>query len=526
MSEQQHEHHHQPAHPVTQQEFSFPAEATLMSTTDVHSHIRYANAAFVAVSGFDAETLLGAPHKLVRHPDMPRQAFADMWATLRRGQAWTALVKNRRCNGDHYWVRANVAPVVRGGQVSGYISVRIRPTREEVQAAEALYRRFREGSARGLAFCRGLVVRRGWRGWRDIFKTLPVAARIRLALWAPWPATLGLAWACGLREGPALAALGLGSALLAAGAELLLQRQLAAPLRLAARQAAAVAAGQFDADVRMERVDEIGMLLRSINQAGLNVRALVADVGEQIAGLQSVAGQVAAASGDLGRRTEQTSGSLAEAAAALGTLNTSVARNAHSADDASGAAQAMAAAVQQLSGQLAGVEGGMQAISRASASIGDIIGVIEGIAFQTNLLALNAAVEAARAGAQGRGFAVVAAEVRGLAQRSQRAAREIKQLIVDSAAHVQGGARQVEQSRAAMDALVGRVHELADLVGVISGASRAQAADVAAVSARVEALDRATQQNAALAEQTMAASRQMQGQTRCLAQAVEVFRDA
>lgn len=169
--------------PVTQREFHFPPDATLMSTTDLHSHIAYANAAFVAVSGFERTELMGEPHHLVRHPDMPRQAFADLWATLKRGQAWTALVKNRRRDGDHYWVRANVAPVVRQGEVRGYISVRTQPARDEVEAADRLYRRIREGGGRGLRFRRGLVLRGGLSGLRDRLHTLSVSSRLRLALW-------------------------------------------------------------------------------------------------------------------------------------------------------------------------------------------------------------------------------------------------------------------------------------------------------------------------------------------------------
>ena len=103
--------------PVTQREYDFPENATLLSTTNVDSHVAYANESFLAVSGFTAEEIVGQPHNLVRHPDMPREAFADMWATLKAGQSWTALVKNRRKDGDHYWVRANATPVVRGGRL-------------------------------------------------------------------------------------------------------------------------------------------------------------------------------------------------------------------------------------------------------------------------------------------------------------------------------------------------------------------------------------------------------------------------
>ena len=135
--------------PISQQEYLLPAGTTLVSTTDLQSHISYCNPAFVEVSGYTREELLGQPHNLVRHPDMPAEAFRDLWSTLQAGEPWTALVKNRRKNGDHYWVRANVTPVLEAGRVAGYMSVRTTPARDEVAQAEALYARMREPSASG-----------------------------------------------------------------------------------------------------------------------------------------------------------------------------------------------------------------------------------------------------------------------------------------------------------------------------------------------------------------------------------------
>ena len=142
--------------PVSQHEYEFADGVTLMSTTDAQSHLTYANAAFIQISGFEQSELLGEPHNLVRHPDMPREAFADLWATLKAGQSWTGVIKNRRKNGDHYWVRANAAPMKRNGSTVGYMSVRTKATREEVQASENLYRSFREGRTGGRAFYKGL----------------------------------------------------------------------------------------------------------------------------------------------------------------------------------------------------------------------------------------------------------------------------------------------------------------------------------------------------------------------------------
>ncbi len=115
--------------PVTELEYPFPEDAMLVSATDLSSIIRYCNPAFIEVSGFDREELIGQPHNIIRHPDMPAEAFADLWATLRGGRAWTALVKNRRKDGSYYWVRANVTPIVENGAAVGYLSVRTRPTR-------------------------------------------------------------------------------------------------------------------------------------------------------------------------------------------------------------------------------------------------------------------------------------------------------------------------------------------------------------------------------------------------------------
>lgn len=118
--------------PVSQREYLFDDNATLMSTTDLNSHITYANDAFIEASGFTADEINGQPHNMVRHPDMPSEAFADMWATLKQGEPWTALVKNRRKNGDHYWVRANVTPIMQDGKPREYLSVRTKPTAQEI----------------------------------------------------------------------------------------------------------------------------------------------------------------------------------------------------------------------------------------------------------------------------------------------------------------------------------------------------------------------------------------------------------
>ena len=134
------------SHPyVTQQNTPLADDTTLMSTTDLQSYITHANDTFVQVSGYTLQELQGQPHNMVRHPDMPKAAFADMWFTLKKGEPWSGIVKNRRKNGDHYWVRANAVPMVREGKISGYMSIRTRATDEEIAAVEPLYKALNAG---------------------------------------------------------------------------------------------------------------------------------------------------------------------------------------------------------------------------------------------------------------------------------------------------------------------------------------------------------------------------------------------
>ncbi|HJV85959.1 MAG TPA: methyl-accepting chemotaxis protein [Noviherbaspirillum sp.] len=168
--------------PVTGQEYFLRPGQSLISRTDTKGRITYANRDFVEASGFTEDELIGSPHNIVRHPDMPRDAFEDLWRSLKAGRAWTGLVKNRRKNGDHYWVQANATPVSENGKIIGYTSVRTLPTREQVQAAEATYAKFRNGRARGIAIREGQVVRTGLIGAIARLGRLRVAAKINLVL--------------------------------------------------------------------------------------------------------------------------------------------------------------------------------------------------------------------------------------------------------------------------------------------------------------------------------------------------------
>ena len=509
--------------PVTQREYLLPPGTTLVSTTDLQSHITYCNPAFVETSGFSRDELIGQPHNLVRHPDMPAEAYRDMWDTLKAGQPWTALVKNRRKNGDHYWVRANAMPVVRHGKHAGYMSVRTQPTREEVTAAEALYRDFREGRAGGRRFHKGVLVRTGLRRWTSLLQTMPVRWRIRSALLAVWPALMiGAAW-LGI-GGTALAGLGGVAATALLLASWALEAQISRPLESLYAQALKVASGESLGAAHGSRVDEIGMTLRTIGQLGLMFRWLIDDVSEQVLNMKVATTEIAQGNNDLSTRTEQAAASVQQTASSMMQMTATVKNNADTAGQAnqlSGTASQAAAMGGEAVSQVVDT---MNQINHSSKKIADIIGVIDGIAFQTNILALNAAVEAARAGEQGRGFAVVASEVRSLAQRSANAAREIKALIGASVDRVEAGTQLVDDAGKTMTDIVGEVKRVSDLIAEISASTHEQESGIAQIGQAIGHLDQITQQNAALVEQSAAASDSLKQQAERLVEAVSVFR--
>jgi len=267
-----------------------------------------------------------------------------------------------------------------------------------------------------------------------------------------------------------------------------------------------------------------GSVLASLAEMQASLARIVGHVRQSSDSIATGSAQIAAGNADLSRRTEDQASNLEQTAASMEQLSGTVRANAETAHQANQmATQASAAAVK--GGQVVGtVVTTMHNIAASSRKISDIIGVIDGIAFQTNILALNAAVEAARAGEQGRGFAVVASEVRSLAGRSAEAAKEIKSLIGASVQQVEVGARQVNEAGASMDEIVAEIQRVTQLIGAISNATAEQSTGIGQVGEAVTMLDRVTQQNAALVEQSAAAAESLRNQATQLAQAVSVFK--
>ena len=554
--------------PVTQQGYVLRPGMTIVSRTDLKGRITYVNADFIEASGFDMDELIGEPHNLVRHPDMPEEAFADMWATLKAGLPWTGLVKNRRKNGDHYWVVANATPVLENDAVSGYMSVRTQPTAAQVAQAEALYRRFKSGQATGIALHRGEVVSTSGLSRINPQRLLQgTTLSTRFALLATaGVATVGTTGAAvALASTPlAAASMLLGLATLVSGGRM--ARRLASGLRHAQIMLDRFAQGRFDGIVQARGNDELAhaqvALKRVQTRVGFefsDAKRRAAESAEEARSGAQVAQEVseavgAATEGDFSRRIdlagktalhaglcdnfnhliEAVSDTIREVKVSAQQLSNAAGQVAQTSQTLAHGASQQAAGVEQTTASLheisasvkqnaqsAHVTDGMatQAASEAQQggqvvrqtaeamkSIAQKIGIVDDIAYQTNLLALNAAIEAARAGEHGKGFAVVAAEVRKLAERSQSAAREIGQLASHSVDLAQNAGAVLER-------MVPSIRKTSELVQEIAAASGEQNDSVNQITGAMNHLNNTTQQTAAASEQLSATAEDLSNQS-------------
>lgn len=508
--------------PVTGKAYAFPADQTLISVTDPKGRITYCNNNFVSASGFSREELMGQPHNMVRHPDMPEEAFRDMWATIEGGSPWSGMVKNRRKNGDHYWVYANATPVRSGERIVGFLSVRTAPQPDQVEQAERLYARMREEAAAGRLIHRLEAGRlrvdtvlgrlRRWLtmgpvGWMNISI---IAAALGPTISAELSAPGWVTFVVGV-AGAAMACV-------------MAQRTLIKPM-LAIRDAAnRLAAGDLTRAVEVKERGILGELELALAQLSVSVRTVVRDVRHEVANLRGASQEIAAGSIDLSGRTESQASSLEQSAASMEEISGTIKQTTQLADQGSVLATEAAALSRRSHEAVQAVAETMKDIAESSGKIGSIIQVIDGVAFQTNILALNAAVEAARAGEQGRGFAVVASEVRALAQRTTGAAREIKQLIEDSIERVENGTRQTQTAQERMGETMGAVEKTTGLIDEIRRAAQEQEVGVGQISQAVAQLDTLTQQNAAMVEELSAAAKSMDAQVTMVHGTIRVFK--
>ncbi|MBX9894610.1 MAG: PAS domain-containing protein [Nitrosomonas sp.] len=493
--------------PVTQRDMGMNNETEIISTTNLKGILTSANDDFIRMSGFTWDELNGKNHNIIRHPDMPPEAYANLWETLKGGKPWMGIVKNRNKCGDHYWVDAFASAQYEDGQVIGYQSVRVKPKQEWVDRAEALYakimskktdsdkRRSTLSNVKLTRFPLSFTTRVG----------LSVSS-LFIILFTILAAAGQIAWI------PALA-----GAITGAGVSYATVYTLLSGLRKMAARSEKIANDALTRYIYTGRTDEIGQIEYALIFMNAKLRTAIGRVKESSSVLDHSASEIATGNLYLSERTENQASSLEETASSMEEITSTVQQNADNARQANQLVHDSQRYAEKSGAVVTSAMHAMAEIHDSSKEIAEIINVIDSIAFQTNLLALNAAVEAARAGEQGRGFAVVANEVRNLAGRSADSAKQIKTLINDSVAKVEKGTSLVNESGEALRKITESVKKISSIVAEISESCQEQANGIEQINQAVSQIDETTQQNAALVEESAAASEAMSQKVKLLA---------
>lgn len=492
--------------PVSQQERQYKDGVEIISTTNLKGLLETANEDFVELSGFEWSELENKNHNIIRHPDMPAEAFSMLWENLKSGKPWMGIVKNRCKNGDHYWVDAFVTPQYEDGEVVGYQSVRVKPKAEWVTRAGKLYGDIMSGkSTEDIRKSTLSKVKLSRFPISFVNKVILVSIGI-LSL-----VLVSLFVSGNLSFMLTIAGITLGGI----ASYVILGRFLSGLSELSSecKKVYSDALAQY---IYTGRTDELGAIRFAMDYRAAALRTSLGMTKSSSSVISKAAEEIASGNLDLSRRTELQASSLEETASSMEQMTSSVQQNADGVQQASEVALETRELAEKSKKVVVDAVQAMDEINESSLKVVDIIQVIDEIAFQTNLLALNAAVEAARAGEQGRGFAVVAGEVRSLAGRSADAAKEIAELIKGSAEKIRNGTKLVSNSGSTLEEIADSVTKVSTIMSEISSASAEQSNGIVQVNSAVTKLDQTNQENAAMVEQITSVSSDMLEKVRTL----------
>lgn len=454
--------------PVTNQRKTFNPEQRLISVTDTKGFITDCNDAFVQISGFSRAELIGQPHNIVRHPDMPPAAYATMWSYLQQGKPWMGLVKNRCKNGDYYWVDAYVMPITEKGRVIGYESVRSCPREHDVVRAEALYQQINQGRLPRKLPSVDMLLSSGTLLLMLIayfFGSFSAAISVFI---------IGL---CAL-----VAYLKIERQRLFSQLEVMLPGAFSDPLAVRSYTDDNVATGALKVSILSERAHLAAMLTRIAGAATSVARdsdrglVLTREANTEIERQQAETTQVATAMNQMSTTIAEVAHHVTDTAAQADKANKLASQGSH-------IAEITRSSIEKLRETVASIGRSVTEVSEQTGKIAKAAQLIEQIADQTNLLALNAAIEAARAGEQGRGFAVVADEVRNLAQRTQQSTKDIYGIVAELTARADNAVLVAEQGASDADAGLQKVLESGEMLSGINVA----VSDIASMSTQMAA---------------------------------------
>lgn len=516
--------------PVTTVETLLPEGQFIYSRTDLKGTIVEANEAFARISGYRREDMLGQPHNMVRHPDMPTEAFEDLWRDLKQGRPWRGVIKNRRQDGGFYWVVANASPVRENGQIIGYQSVRTCPSREEIKATEAVYQRLKAGDKSIRIFHgRAVPTRTSVLSHFSGLGMQPMLFGIFTVLLSI--AIVGTTLFKMEQLYPLLQALGAIGLLWSLYFLLFFVPKLRGDLNKASEYLEnLLLSGNLKLRFDLARPDELGVVVRKIDRFVSSVQATIQGMADTAAQVQLVSNEVGQGIANVNQSARVQSDATASAAAGIEEITVSIGEvAAHAAATRSAAQMAADASTkgEKLSEQACTTilslaetvktsAAQVELLGEQSEEISRITGVIKDIADQTNLLALNAAIEAARAGEAGRGFAVVADEVRKLAERTTKATEEIRTMIASvqnetgkavtgmrsGAQQVESGVTLVESAQQALRAINAQMDNTMTMVNDITHSSHEQEQAMTQMAQSVERVAAMTEQNMAVVNQT------------------------